>query len=127
MSDYTYEPNQEENEEFIKEMDNIIRDIEQLDEISKNLQLSLKKQSPFIDSIEQNMTSTTDIITSSNNTLNDAQNLQQQSNIKKGIILTTGIFIMTFPISLVIGIKAGIAAGLVGLSSGASVWLMKSK
>ncbi len=130
-SDYdeelTHAQRLEESQKFVDDMDEVIRDLEDLKEINETLVGTLGSQGLIIKDIENNTQFTGDQLDEATVELKQAEVYQHQYNVKKGLLLTTGILALTFPIGIIIGIKAGIAAGLIGIGSGAGAWYLKSK
>jgi hypothetical protein len=117
----------EESQQFIEDLDTILRDLEDLKEINNTLFGTIKSQESALDNVDNNTEITGNQLDIATLKLKQAEIYQHKYNIKKGILLTAGILIFSFPIGAVIGIKAGIAAGLLGAGSGAGAWYLKSR
>lgn len=112
----------EESQRFIDDMDAVMRDIEDLKEINETLFGHISSQNSELLNLENNTNNIVDHLDSVNLELTQAQEYQHSYNIKKGILLTTGVLMISFPVGVIIGVKAGIAAGIIGMGSGASAW-----
>ena len=116
-----------ESQQFIEDMDAVLRDLEDLKGINGTLFGAIKSQESALGNVEGTTEITGNQLDEATSELKQAEVYQHKYNIKKGILLTAGILIFSFPIGIVIGIKAGIAAGLLGAGSGAGAWYLKSK
>jgi flagellar biosynthesis/type III secretory pathway chaperone len=119
--------NLDEDQRFIDEMDAITRDLEDIREINETIFGKLEFQGHELNKIENTADLANTNLAASHIELKQAEIHQHDANVKKGILLAAGILAITFPVGLLVGIKAGIVAGLMSVGSGAGAWYLKSK
>jgi len=102
----------------LEEMKNLLVDIKDMNDINKNLAQMINDQHEIIETIEEQAVFTEAVVEKGVIELKKAEKYKSANIFRKGLLLTTGLLVMTSPIGLLIGTKAGLVAGAASLVSG---------
>jgi t-SNARE complex subunit (syntaxin) len=98
--------------EYNKELDSLIDSVKEINEIHSEMSVLISSQNEKIELIDKDIDKTAGLVDSSNGQLVVASEYQQSIFWKKSFLLTLCTAVVTAPVSVFIGAKAAIIAGV---------------
>ena len=98
-----------------EELEKVGKEIKDLQEVFENVNEMMIEQKNIIESLEDNIDKTLEIVKDGSKELEIADELDKQIVVKKGIISGLGLVAINVPMSMLIGIQISLPITIVGL------------
>ena len=98
-----------------EELEKVGNEIKDLQEVFENVNEMMIEQKNIIESLEDNIDKTLEIVKEGSKELEIADELDKQIVVKKGIISGLGLVAINVPVSMLLGIQISLPITIVGL------------